>query len=66
MDRKTKQGERGRAFSFGCIHVGVVGDVVANMDATMDIMYIMYFILFLSSEVVTTVSECTLLGLGFP
>ena len=57
MDRKTKQGERGRAFSFGCIHVGVVGDVVANMDATMDIML---------SEVVTTVSECTLLGLGFP
>ena len=57
MDRKIKQGECGRAFSFGCIHVGVVGDVVANMDATMDIML---------SEVVTTVSECTLLGLGFP
>ena len=33
MDGEIKQGECGRAFSFGggCIHVGVVGNIVATV-----------------------------------
>ena len=46
MDREIKQGECGRAFSFGggCIHVGVVGNIVATVFEQATTMEIVMFL----------------------
>ena len=46
MDGEIKQGECGRAFSFGggCIHVGVVGNIVATVFEQATTMEIVMFL----------------------